>query len=395
MKFFTTILSLLIATTLLSQNKAEFFNGVAAMERNEYRIAETHLSLALEKNKHTEATLYYRGITYFHLGDSKKSIEDLAGIKEFKDAELWLAKSYINEKNYTEATIHIKNYIRLNGKDKVRKILTDIDFSPLLQTEEWHIYIEQLTFSEQENDLKDIQYHISKGNITIARSILDKYQNEDLTGEMHFLSALVYEKEMLRELAVYEARNAIDLEPGNLEYKIMLGNLLLDTEQPKKAILIFQDIIDMQPETFVVYPKLAAAHTLQREFEEAEKQIEFYLSYFPGDEKATEQASEIYRLSGNYTEALRQINKLFNTGKVKANWYLTRGEIYFQTGSYKFSSEDLSMYLDLDPTNQRANFQLGNAHHQLRNNQLACYFWQRAYKYGNMEAFEQLQKFCD
>lgn len=395
MKFITTILSLLLATTLSGQTKDDFLTGVAALKKSDYKIAEMHLSKALEKNKQSESILYYRGISYYHLGDYTKSIADFTRVNKFKDAELWLAKSNIQKTNFSGSIHHINNFFRLNGVDKVGIILSDNDFNSLLQTIEWQMYIEQLTFTSEENDLKDIRFQISKGNTTIARSILDNYQIAEMSSEMRFLSALVYKQEMLTELAIYEVSSAVAIDPENNENKIFLGNLLLDLEKADRAASLFQEVLHLEPEIFDLYPKLAKAKTMLGNFEEAEKQIEFYLNYFPTDREAIELASEIYMKAGKLTQALKQINTLFKFGKVNASCYLIRGEIYYRTGAYKFSSEDLSMYLDLKPNNSGANYQLGNAHHQLGNNSLACYYWKRAYRYGKMEAFEQLQKFCD
>ena len=77
-----------------------------------------------------------------------------------------------------------------------------------------------------------------------------------------------------------------------------------------------------------------------------------------------------------------------------AEYFKARGLTYYQTHTYQQAAYDLSMSLDLVPDDQKANYYLGLAQHSLGNEKMACYYMNRARKYGELKAIEFLQENC-
>lgn len=396
MKKIISILPILVSITLFAQTSNHFLNGVAALERNEYEIARQELTMAIKDKNNINKSTFYRGICFFQQEQYDAAIKDFNDAAESKNnfSYFWLAKIYANKNDAVKAVFYIKKHLSIHGNSNYSEILKDPSFNQVRTTTTWNDFVSSYILTEQDEAIQDIQFRIKKGDFTQARELIQYNLNENSSAQIFVLSAKAYELESSYELAIYELKKAIELAREKTEYKITLGDYLSKSNNYQRAIEVYKEVLSESPEKFGVNLKLADSYLKNNEIAEAEKQIEYYQSFFPEDEVGLILASKIYLNAEDYTKALKQVNKLFKSEKIKAEYYLTRGNIYYQTGSYKYSAEDLSMYLDLTPNDPDANLQLGNAQKQLGNDRLACYYWQRALRLGSMEAIEQIQKNC-
>jgi tetratricopeptide (TPR) repeat protein len=397
MKIISTILPLFISFTLFAQTNNHFLNGTAALEKNDFVLAEQELTMAINNNVNVNKSTLYRGITYFRMEKYSEAKNDFNTLIKTGNnlSFLWLAKIYAIENNPLESISYLKKHLAIHGNQELNRIAKDDSFDLIKSSSAWNNFVSTSILTEQEEEIQNIKYLVNKKNFKQARELIQFHTSSNKSPETHELSALMYESEKSFELAIYEMKKALELDPENIDYQIKLGDYFAEVNKYQKATEVYQEVVSTAPENFNVYLKLANSYYLSDLNKKAEKQIEFFLNYFPDNKQAILLASKIYLKSQSYTQALRQVNKLFNaTTIIEADYFLTRGEIYYQTGSYKYSSNDLSMYLDLNPNDPNANYLLGNAHNQLGNKRLACYYWERALNFGSLDAIEQIQKNC-
>lgn len=397
MKITTSILCVFISLSVFAQSKSSLLNSIAALERNEPDFALSELNKAIDSDKVTPKILYYRGIAnYYQKNYNLARADFMNAIEEgdFNDADLWIAKSYAIEKNAIQSVYYLDKYLT-NNRTSYRNVIKHDAFLAIKETQEWNDFVSEFVLTDYEDAILNIEYLLQKGKSEEARKAVGFLYETESNTEIKVLTAKSYAIEGSYELAVYELNLAIEKTPENMSYRILLGDYLVKSKLYTRAIEEYETVLLKQPEVFTLYLKLADAYLANNESESAEYNIELYLTFFPENIEAIKLASDIYTESSNYQQALRNVNKLFATGNVKPEWFLSRGNIYFKTGLYKYSSEDLSMYLDLVPDDPNANFQLGNAHYNLGNKKLACYYWQRATRYGSLEAIEPIQKNCE
>jgi lipoprotein NlpI len=104
---------------------------------------------------------------------------------------------------------------------------------------------------------------------------------------------------------------------------------------------------------------------------------------------------QILYKESRYLDALKYFNKLLEDDASQAKYFFARGMTYFQTKTYKFAAYDLSMSLDLEPDNAEANLYLGITSYYIGNEELCCYYLNRAKNFGEMTAITYLQKYCN
>jgi Flp pilus assembly protein TadD len=97
---------------------------------------------------------------------------------------------------------------------------------------------------------------------------------------------------------------------------------------------------------------------------------------------------------GNYLSALKVFNKLMETEAPRADYYKARGMTYYKTRIFESAAYDLSMSLDLSPNDPETNLYLGLAEKSRGNNEMACYFLQRAKNFGSIEADNYIKTYC-
>ncbi|MCI0698978.1 tetratricopeptide repeat protein [candidate division KSB1 bacterium] len=70
---------------------------------------------------------------------------------------------------------------------------------------------------------------------------------DSLYAPAHFSLAQLYDNEGEVEKALYHAQRAWQLEPGNLEYRYLVGSLLVKTKQYERALGILREVIEKWP----------------------------------------------------------------------------------------------------------------------------------------------------
>jgi len=203
----------------------------------------------------------------------------------------------------------------------------------------------------------------------------------------------VYQLIQQDKLALNDLNLAIDADKRSADLYLKRGNLNLDLENYNLAAADFSEAIRLRPEALEIYVLRARARAQAGMNEEALADFRFYLGYFPNDHRAWYYLGEMYKSDGRYIDALPCFSKCIAL-KTEADYFLSRGETYFFTRTYRYAINDLAMALDLDPKNGKAYLIKGHAHLQSGEPGPACFNYEMAAKLGIFEAIAYKEKYC-
>ncbi len=396
-KHFIIILHLLCLSAF-SQNEDYFLEGMAYLSKNDFQKAEKSFNTAIGLKQNETKSTFYLGIAQYNLQKYPLAIESftLSKDKGVPNSFYWLAKAHAASKNAELSVFYLKKHFETDKTIFPDKALKDVSFKAIHLSEEWQNFTVNLSLPPEQEAMNEAAFQIKNGNFKKAHLVLDELLTEYKDETIHALKAKAYEAENLYEPSIYELKKALEFSPENVQYLTNIADNYSRVKKYDKAIENYQLALSLAPESFDIYPKLAEACLRNKKTTLAKKYLQTYLKYFNEDQDAVLLTSTIYFELKEYKTALSYINPLFKTTRYpKAEWFLTRGKIYFQTGSYKYSAEDLSMLLDLVPNSKEGNLLLGSVQHKLGNTKSACFYWKRAQRFGALEAIEMLQKYCE
>lgn len=396
-KLIIFILSTLLTGMLCAQTKSPFLEGMANMQKANYDNAIEAFSTDESLSDRQVGIMHLnRGIAYFETGNTAKAESEFSKAVNYRatEAYFWMAKIHAKNKNISLCTQNLNQYY--TDFDIFNNELTTKDdvFRPFYQTNEWQDFITGRGKSEAEVILDETKYYYKKEQFQEGINYLNEKLTKTVEPDILFLRAKFYFALQKYALAIFDVKKALEIDPLKNMYKELLADCYVKNNEPAKAITYYSEIISSESESFSVYIKLSKALVSNNNLEEAEKLINTYRIYFPNDLNAKYLLADINYQLGEYTSALRLLNKLIEVHTPQAEWFYKRGQCYLQTGTYKYAAEDLSMCLDLDPRNASANYDLGLAQIKLGNTNKACYYWERALRYGDDRASKQLLENC-
>jgi tetratricopeptide (TPR) repeat protein len=396
-RYFHLILLLFTSVICYPQVNNFFLTGMANIANAEYTAAESAFTSSIAADTFKAKSFYYRGISRMHSGNTSGAKADFICAKDFNisDAVLMLAKVYAREGNAKDAVSFLEQYIEKNKESNSSKAVKDTSFKKIYSSEDWQNFITSYQVSPIEESMTAVTYFIKKGDYKSAHSEVDKALARNPNSDnLHALKSLIYKAEGLYSPACYEIKKSIEAEPLNTDYLELYGDYCFVLNDNATALQNYETVKTLQPEKFENYLKIARVDLRLDKPNEAILETNGYLRYFPKDTAAQFLSAKINFITKNYTNAMKQLNLLMGENPPRADWFLLRGLAYYETNTYKFAAYDLSMCLDLEPNNPDANYYLGNTQSELGNKELACYYWKRAEKAGELMAIEQINKNC-
>ena len=395
MRIKLSILLLILAQNFLcAQNK--YLNGISLLQQEKYEQAIAKLSEAINENNNVFKSHFYRGIGYYNTQEYKDAETDFktanqAGIIK---ADLWLAKLYAKDKNPATSINYLKNYLNSVGYLEGEKAKSATEFSNIHFSNEWFDLVSQEKSSLDESIEEAYFYSTRNDPKSGIKRIDNVIQEQGDNIELYKIRGQLYLQDNNFPLALMDLKKAHDLAPTNIETIQLLGDIYFKLQEFRKASELYLQVYTKAPERFRIYLELAEAYQGEDDLEQARRFVREYLQYFNSDLKARYQLATIYFESGEYTNALKEINPLIAQDQSNAGWYLLRGKCYLETGTYKYAYQDLTMSLDLDPGNTETNRLIGNTLFLQGNNKKACYYWERASKRGDREAQKLIIEHC-
>jgi len=375
-----------------------YLAGIAMYERGIQDSALIYLHKSLQTDPQNTNAHFYLGMIYFEKNYIEEAIKHFQIVekKQIARASLMLVKAYAKEGDVDKAIEYLDIHLKSNYKEAESKILLD----PIIQTLEnnslWiDFWKNNNAYTGFDEAIASINYLIkSEEYLEAINEISEGLEKAYRKSPLLALRAEIYSKLGNYGLAISDLNDAIAGDKRNADLYIARAKNLIKQEKYKLALEDLDFALKYNPEKFDIYPLRATVSQKTGLIELAKSDMNFYLKYFPNDDMAWFNFGEIYKSEGLYFDALRCYNKCLEMSNTKAEYYLSRGETYFNTRTYKYANNDLSMALDLDPRNSKAYFIKGKTNINLGDKDLACYCFQMAYELGLKEAYNEIIKYC-
>lgn len=397
-QFKVLIVLLLISFSVCAQKTNHYLEGLALLQSNKYTESVQAFDKAINDSPNDGKLLLNRGIAQLNAGNNSLAEKDLLKALSFglNESNLWLAKLEAKNNNAKQSVDYLKNYLQEASEHNKTDVFKDKAFSQIKESDEWFNLVSKNYQTTTSEITKQVDYYYKKQNWDAGIKYLSEKITEHTTLlELYYYRAQLYYEAEKYALSIIDCKKALKDNINNTDYHLLLANSYSENKEYSKAQAHYQAVIEHSPESFNTYLKLAKTQKNTSNIESARKTIDSYANYFPNDTAARYLSAEIYYEASEYNKALTDINALMAKHDAHADWFLLRGMCYMQTGTTKYAAEDLSMCLDLAPSNKTANLQLGVAMHKLGKASSACYYWERALRYGELKATEYLLEFCE
>ena len=400
--FYAAILSIaviLFNTTVCSQTPGEaYIQGSADLIAQNYDAAINNLSVVIVYNNADEELFIKRGRAYLAIGETDKAIADFQEANQIIPdiADLWLARTYAKIKNYDLAIGFLKNHLSSDYKVSEDSIKKDAAFDQLQETREWFNLWQNNWYDDTERTIADAHFFARKKNYVEAIAVLDKSislnpMNDKLLAKR---AEFCYQSGNY-SAAIADYNTLIRNDRNTMYYYSERGKAYIEAGKYKDALTDLNKVIKDDPAEFDLYKLRAKAYAGMQQWSQAVKDMEFYLRYFNYDQDALFTCGEYCYNGGDYINALKYFNVNLSDNPNDSRYYKARGKTYYQTSVYRFAYNDLSMALDLDPSDAETWMLMGLVKHFTGEKQKSCSDLNKALNMGASAALKYITEYCN
>lgn len=363
------------------------------MIKDSNQFAVQNLSEALRDDRYNIGILLKRGEAYCNLNEFEQAIGDLQNANVIRNhvADLWLARCYARKGDVSNAIYWLEEHLVSEYRIPETQIKRDPAFDDLQMTEEWFLMWQKEWYTPEEVILKDVKYYMDRYDADKALTILESAFTNGMTNpDLFFMRGKINLNQDHYAPAISDFTSAINLDKGNSEYIYYRGLANLGAKHYKNAADDFTGVLKNHPEYFDVYLARAKAYAGLEEYVRAVQDVRLYLNYFGSDQAAIFQCGEYCFQQGDYINALKYFNINMQNNAENASYYKARGKTYTMTRTYQYAIYDLTMSLDLDPSDGETWLYLGIAMLATGDRTAACSDFEKALRSGETKALKYM-----
>jgi tetratricopeptide (TPR) repeat protein len=183
--------------------------------------------------------------------------------------------------------------------------------------------------------------------------------------------AKIYDFQNNKNQALFYARKAATLEPGNTWYQLLYADCLRSTKQPEGVVSVYERLVKDNPNNFDFYYELAIAYLYVNKPNDALKTYNRIEEQIGVTEEASMQKLKIYKGMNNFDKAVEEAKKLIKTFPKEAKYYGILGELYQDKGQNEKALEAYNDLLKVDPTNAYVHLSLADYYRSQKQNDKA------------------------
>ena len=153
------------------------------------------------------------------------------------------------------------------------------------------------------------------------------------------------------------------LAPTNIEARIWLGKLYVNSQMPDEALKEVEKIHvrpDLREATRIHRTDMlfleASAHLAKRDVGAAEATVAASLRQYPREENLLATATQVYLNYGVFSNALTMIDQQLTLAPTNVNTLVNKGYVCLQAGAFEQAIAPLTKALSLETTNYSALF---------------------------------------
>ena len=152
-----------------------------------------------------------------------------------------------------------------------------------------------------------------------------------------------------KEKAATFLQKALEKDPDNLYYNMMLGSFYRDLDQKEEAIDIYNNMLEMHPEKTDIYMALAEAYNDNGDLEKAINILDELEQVVGVREAITLNKFRLYSMLSRKEEAFEEIESIINNIPDNLGYILMLGDLYMQDNQMDKSLEQYKKVEDIDP----------------------------------------------
>ena len=244
-------------------------------------------------------------------------------------------------------------------------------------------------------------------------------------------------KEKKLEDAYSDIKRAIEIDSSNADFFIYKASLEVEINQDYlHAIASLSKAIDLKNSFIDPYLKRAITYSNLNQFQNALKDVNTYLSIYPGNIYALNERSTIlskmgdhlgamidcelveksiteennfsdidlsyffnniawiYFLEKDYNKCIEFSDKALKQDKEHSSFFDTRGCGFYGLGEFEKCISDLNKAIEMNPKSKNSYYYRGLAYNKTNKTEMACQDFRMAYKLGEEKALEAIRTYC-
>lgn len=388
----------LIIAVRVSGQTDPYLMGRAWMEKERFDSALIHLEQALAERPGDAEILYHLGLCHFALRNYPAAHDALYEVERRRKgmASFHLAKTNVKLNHPQQALKYLRIHLDSRYRVAEEKILLDRDLMELEKLPGWQdLWNEKEWYDSRDKDFQEAMFLKNNGSNLDALNLLNRLDKQGYERSMvRAEKAAIYAGLGNKKAARSELADAVKSDVRNLDAVQRLARYQAGDGDYEEAVIGLSRVIRQDPARFDAYLQRGRVRSLKGDLDGALEDMEQYLLYFPEDDRAIYQKGMIHYDHGKYLDAITCFNNALRLNKGEAAYYYARGRTYAATGTDRYAEKDMSMALDLDPTNGDVWLAKGKLASKMGNQENACHCFERAYRFGVHEAIDYLEKNC-
>lgn len=230
------------------------------------------------------------------------------------------------------------------------------DTEPSLSEKQLRKFNELFFIAEKEKNL---------GNLKEALEIYEQlYRMTAFNATVCYELGRLYAEEGEQENALFYAERAVELDPENKWFMIMLASIYREFRMPEKEVEVFSSLVRQIPDNPDYRYELAIAYLNAEEPEKAIEELNTLEELIGVNEVITDQKKQIYLEMGDLKGAAREIEKLIETFPREMDYYGTLGQMYQINGFEDKAFEIYQQMLEIAPNDPRPHLDLAEYYRQ-------------------------------
>jgi tetratricopeptide (TPR) repeat protein len=397
-RMYTILLSILVCWLAAAQTgQDDYLHGVADVMKEDYTSAVDNLTMALESGLPGYRVLMKRGEAWYNLGQFDLAIRDFIEVNAIlpEAADFWLSKCYAAIGNVRSAVSSLERHLRSDFRLPEEEIKKDPAFDALQLSDEWFLLWQGDWYNAEEKVIQEASYHLERGSTGDALNEIESALAKGIEGSgILAFRGRIYLEEHNFGPAISDFTVALEREDNNDQYYFYRGVANIGVGRFKEAVGDFTRVLREEPDRFEAYLLRAKAYAGMKSYDLALEDANTYLEYFDSDQDAIFLCGGIYFQQGDYLSALECYNKNMKSDPYNAAYFKARGMTYAMTRTFQYAVNDLSMSLDLDPSDGETWLYLGIAELGSGNGTAACSDFEQARRLGEARALEYIVEKC-
>lgn len=308
--------------------------------------------------------------------------------KTIHTSESWFYQAclYARQQNADSAIHYLYLHMGSDSKKPYAEVIQNVAFDGISKTSVWREFWKHTHYSDEELLIEHITYNIANKPML---EVLQVIENSSIRTPQ----VLTYKALALAEIGDKK-------QAQQLLATIPIGNVLPIMARAYSQLGLYSNAFEcLQRYTMIntksieVYYDIATVLYQMQRYEEAQRFLSTFLSYYYKHDGAWYLLSLVYQQQKNYLAALPCLHKACELKPGNVEYIFARANLFMEMQQFVQAELDYNQCLDLQ-LNMYVYFNRAHVRRMQGNMSGACYDYSRSYKLGNKEALEFANRYC-